>query len=300
MKKILKIFGLLLLLLITFVLLKRCDFGPPKPRPDLDLALAPQMPAESLLKSPLQWPPKNTFTADGINPIPHGEPAQQDATPIAGPMDVSRVLDESEITYTYLGPGHFGAFTSSVYDNGRRILWSNGVNGLFKLDYETYEIIDHLVSDVAHKYPESWANEMTDKLNKNNGVTAVPTAINAVKALRDLSGVYIVVGANNWIYIANKDGTIRAYGDAVDGDPDSKIVEKGRYQLPRELAGPTVGMNVTYDGWIVLPTENGYMIAVNMDLTDSRIVRLTHADTCLLYTSPSPRDQRGSRMPSSA
>ena len=26
----------------------------------------------------------------------------------------------------------------------------------------------------------------------------------------------------------------------------------------------------------------------------------THATTCLLYTSPSPRDQRGSRMPSSA
>ena len=25
-----------------------------------------------------------------------------------------------------------------------------------------------------------------------------------------------------------------------------------------------------------------------------------HADDCLLYTSPSPRDQRGSRMPSSA
>ena len=27
---------------------------------------------------------------------------------------------------------------------------------------------------------------------------------------------------------------------------------------------------------------------------------LLHANTCLLYTSPSPRDQRGSRMPSSA
>ena len=27
---------------------------------------------------------------------------------------------------------------------------------------------------------------------------------------------------------------------------------------------------------------------------------LMHIDTCLLYTSPSPRDQRGSRMPSSA
>ena len=30
------------------------------------------------------------------------------------------------------------------------------------------------------------------------------------------------------------------------------------------------------------------------------IVVLEKKDTCLLYTSPSPRDQRGSRMPSSA
>jgi len=29
-------------------------------------------------------------------------------------------------------------------------------------------------------------------------------------------------------------------------------------------------------------------------------VGLSEADACLLYTSPSPRDQRGSRMPSSA
>ena len=31
-----------------------------------------------------------------------------------------------------------------------------------------------------------------------------------------------------------------------------------------------------------------------------RIVALGDSFTCLLYTSPSPRDQRGSRMPSSA
>ena len=34
---------------------------------------------------------------------------------------------------------------------------------------------------------------------------------------------------------------------------------------------------------------SGYMFAIN-----------PVADSCLLYTSPSPRDQRGSRMPSSA
>ena len=31
-----------------------------------------------------------------------------------------------------------------------------------------------------------------------------------------------------------------------------------------------------------------------------RVVVLVRARVCLLYTSPSPRDQRGSRMPSSA
>ena len=33
---------------------------------------------------------------------------------------------------------------------------------------------------------------------------------------------------------------------------------------------------------------------------DIRIILMTFGTVCLLYTSPSPRDQRGSRMPSSA
>ena len=36
------------------------------------------------------------------------------------------------------------------------------------------------------------------------------------------------------------------------------------------------------------------------DLENARKVLRTHSQICLLYTSPSPRDQRGSRMPSSA
>ena len=35
-------------------------------------------------------------------------------------------------------------------------------------------------------------------------------------------------------------------------------------------------------------------------LAGSELVRITVNTPCLLYTSPSPRDQRGSRMPSSA
>ena len=54
------------------------------------------------------------------------------------------------------------------------------------------------------------------------------------------------------------------------------------------------------------------IVAMLWDFLDGRVARLTKtqsafgaeydslSDFCLLYTSPSPRDQRGSRMPSSA
>ena len=43
-------------------------------------------------------------------------------------------------------------------------------------------------------------------------------------------------------------------------------------------------------------TDGGdYVIVVNAEK-----VKVTGSKFCLLYTSPSPRDQRGSRMPSSA
>ena len=48
------------------------------------------------------------------------------------------------------------------------------------------------------------------------------------------------------------------------------------------------------NGWM-FPTEKTYHGGV----VDANYVKL-RAKCCLLYTSPSPRDQRGSRMPSSA
>ena len=40
--------------------------------------------------------------------------------------------------------------------------------------------------------------------------------------------------------------------------------------------------------------------ATGADSKNPEGVVVSDVDTCLLYTSPSPRDQRGSRMPSSA
>ena len=43
-----------------------------------------------------------------------------------------------------------------------------------------------------------------------------------------------------------------------------------------------------------------YWTTVASDKGEVVVVKAVSYDTCLLYTSPSPRDQRGSRMPSSA
>ena len=44
--------------------------------------------------------------------------------------------------------------------------------------------------------------------------------------------------------------------------------------------------------------EKNHIIRTERMLSQTRKLEIT--TTCLLYTSPSPRDQRGSRMPSSA
>jgi len=276
MKRIFKIIALLLIVLIGFVALKTCDFGPPPPRPDLDLPLAPQMTNPSLAPMDMNFPADNPMAGQGVDPIPHGNPAQQDSTPLPGPIDITRRLEPGEIVNRFLGPGHFGINTSGQYPDGRRVLWTNGVNGIFKLDEETYDIIDHLPSEFADEYNQEWADKIIAKLDKNNGASAMPTAIKSMMPLKSLSGVYTVVGVNDWFYLAQKDGSVVAYGDEIKGDAGSKIVEKARFQLPADLAGASVGMNMTYDGWIVFPMEDGTIIAVSSDLTEYRSVKLKH------------------------
>ena len=65
---------------------------------------------------------------------------------------------------------------------------------------------------------------------------------------------------------------------------------------------PTNVISIT-DGQIFMETDlfnSGIRPAVDPGLSVSRVGGAAQTNICLLYTSPSPRDQRGSRMPSSA
>ena len=123
MRRFLKKFALVIVALVLITLIRNA-LEPEEARPDLDLNPAPTSTTNLAQPDSHSFAPVNPFLAKGVNPLPHGDTAQQDATPIPGPMGKTRRLSENELTYQFLGPGHFGIYTSSPYANGKRVLWT--------------------------------------------------------------------------------------------------------------------------------------------------------------------------------
>ena len=67
-----------------------------------------------------------------------------------------------------------------------------------------------------------------------------------------------------------------------------------------ETASAVVSLAFSWDGRLCYGTEDGVAIAGGAVVSRPKTRCVDWAPRCLLYTSPSPRDQRGSRMPSSA
>ena len=224
-------------------------------------------------------PPRNPFLADSSYPLGHGDSAQQDALAVRGPDDPGPAFAESEIQYAPVGPAQFGAYTSSPYADGRRVIWSNGLDRIVKIDFETFEVLATHWIPGARRWTEAEADASIARFDKSNeGLVAIWQAFQDASKLRDLSSVYTVLDVDNTYYIADKSGSITAYGDADPMDPASPIVEKGTFQLPEPVTGLTVGMNMTFDGWLIVPTEHGYLVAVSRDFAEHRMVRLRHAE----------------------
>ncbi len=230
------------------------------------------------LAAAAEYPPRNPFLADSVYPLGHGDSAQQDALPVRGPSDPGASLRDSEIQYTHVGPAHFGAYTSSPYPDGRRVIWSNGLDRIVKLDFETFEVLATHWIPGARRWTEADGDSSIEQFDRSNeGVFAIWNAFDEASKLRDLSSVYTVLDAENTYFIADKEGSITAYGEADPADPGSAIVAKASFQLPPEVTGLTVGMNMTFDGWLIVPTEHGYVVAISRDLREHQVIRLRHS-----------------------
>ncbi len=236
---------------------------------------------------------RNPYLADSVAPIGHINSAQSTGVSHAGPSGPSEALsiENGGLTYTHLGPAHFGYAISPEYANGKRVIWSNGGDRISKLDYDSLQVIDEFFLE------DSPANEASegaitseqadadirwlDLLPKwpYTGLGTLFTSVPMVKKYlgAGLAGVYYLASSDNVLYVGGKN-SILAYADADPQDPQSRIVLKNEWVKPPEITGGFNSMNMTYDGWLVSITDDGWVVLISRDFSEYQAMQLTGAE----------------------
>ncbi len=221
--------------------------------------------------------PLNPYLANSCYPIAHGRCDQQDNSPVVGPTGPSEFLGDDDLQYTWLGPGHFGTLVSGTYPDGRRVIWSNGRQTIAKLDYDTLGTLAVLPTGDQPVTPVSELQAAVRGLDELRGEDAFNHALTlAITYLMGLDGVYALVDRENTLLLTRKDCVV-AYRDADPTDTASPIIESARWPKPVEVEGDFVGVNLTFDGRLVLSTDHGWLVCLTRDFTDYTTLQLPGA-----------------------
>jgi len=225
-------------------------------------------------------PTKNPYLADSVYAVGHVDSAQQDSVKVAGPMDSTRALKPSEIEYTPTGPAYFGMSTSGEYLDNKRVLWGNGLDRIVKLDHETHELLTtYYLPDAEKRYTEQDADEAIAVFEADNdGISAIYAGFQQAQKLKSLTSIYTLLDHTNTYFVSDKRGFMTAYGDAKPGVRESKIEPKRTFNFPAQITGYGMGINMTYDGWLVTVTENGELLAIKPDFSEYRVGKLQHSE----------------------
>jgi hypothetical protein len=222
--------------------------------------------------------PRNPFLADSTYPIAHGRCDQQDNTAVRGPVGPTAVLDERDITYAPVGPGHFGHCISGRYPDGGRVIWSNGREQIVKLDYETLEVLARYPLPGVEQSSQDDLEAAARQLDTVSGPEAINLAVSlAFKYMTGLDGVYAALDCDHTFFLGTKRGAV-AYADAEPGNRHSGIVEVRRWEKPPEIGGDFVGVNMTFDGRLVMSTEHGWIISLARDFSEFDAIQLRHSE----------------------
>jgi hypothetical protein len=221
---------------------------------------------------------RNPFLADSQYPIAHGRSDQQDNSPLTGPNGPGRVIGDADRQYTWTGPGHFGSLISGPYADGRRVIWSNGREQILKLDYETLEVLAAIPVAGQTVTPTIELEAAVDELDRLAGDEALDHALGlALQYMTGLDGVYALLDVDHTLFLGRTSGAV-AYIDADPADPASPIVERDRWDLPDDIVGAIVGVNMTFDGRLVLTTDTGWVVALERDFSAYEAARLPGAE----------------------
>jgi hypothetical protein len=283
--------GLLALGLGLLVLAACSDRGP-----ESAVNSAQQPNTTSISSRPTRKPdyaPPNSYLADSVLPIGHVNSAQSTGMDHAGPSGPTEELSRENggLTYTHLGPGHFGAAVSPPYPNGKRVIWSNGAERISKLDYDTLEVIDEFFLENSALYisnegpvTSEQADEEFSKLDwlpkiRWTGLATVMSTIPLSKKYYGggLAGVYYLLSSDNVLYVGGQH-SILAYADDDPSDQNSSISLKKEWVKPAAVTGGFNSMNMTYDGWLISITDDGWVVLINRDLTEYHTLQLTGAE----------------------
>ena len=213
--------------------------------------------------------PANPYLADSSYGIAHGRCDQQDNVPWRGPEGPTETLNETtDLQYAWLGPCHFGHLISGLYPDGRRVVWSNGRQNIAKLDYETLEMLaDHEIVGGEGRTPIEDLEVNLLGLDKKDGWEAVEHAIElSLKFMTGIDGVYALLDCDHTLFLGRKDHAV-AYVETDLSDPASPIVERDRWNKPDHIEGFFVGMNMTFDGKLVMTTDHGWVIVLERDFS---------------------------------
>jgi hypothetical protein len=280
----------LLIPLLSAILFTGCSDGSDRMRS----VPGPETPEEAVPN----YAPANTFLADSAAPIGHVNSAQSTGVQHPGPSGPTETLtiEDGSLSYTHVGPAHFGLAISPPYPDGSRVIWSNGGERISKLDYESLEVIDELflVDSAIYKANGGPITEeqaeadfaILDDLSVEPGTgvqtlqASIPFAINYLSA--GTSGVYYLLSAENVLYVGGAQSII-AYADDDPTYQRSTIGIRSEWVKPEEISGSFNSMNMTYDGWICSTTEDGWVVVIKPDFSDYRAIQLKGAEVAPLW-----------------
>jgi len=221
--------------------------------------------------------PRNPFLADSGYAMAHGRCDQQDNTPGRGPEGPTESLVPDDLQYAWLGPGHFGGMISSPYPDGRRVIWSNGREIIVKLDYGTLEVLSVFEIPGQTRTPVADLEAAVAGLDELDGKELIDHAIVlAMNFMTGLDGVYALVDCDNTLFLGRKDHAV-AYAEIDPTDPASPIIERSKWNKPDHIEGFFVGINMTFDGRLVMSTDHGWLVVLERDFSSYEAIQLPGA-----------------------
>lgn len=231
-------------------------------------------------------PPRNPYLADSHWPMLHGGSDAQKSNPFAGPLAPSknngRKLTREEIIFKPVGPIEVISLNwSGPYPDGRQAIWIGSHQHLVKLDASTLETLSTYVMREGNYYGDGDVERINGQYDQlvadkdYQGLFDLADEI-AGSRLRDphMGNSYAFTNHNNERVFYYRDetngaGYLRFFGDAVEGDIASPIVLKRQWRIPKvddKLFIP-FAFNMTFDGWIIMASNSGILMAVSQDFS---------------------------------